>query len=170
MSPCTRESRNLCPATYLATLFTGQEAVWLALAAPFLRYNCRFLRARTRARAQSGRSFFANLLCPVVRNSRDCIATTSADPNPGPNVRSQRRPFLPALYHTALLFCACFPLLRDRVPAFTVVRPSIRVSIFMRSFPRNCDRRKCKRSSIFNRSLLLLLPSRSFPFRVAERR
>ena len=54
---------DLCPQTYLASLFTGQEAVCPEHSAPFLRYNCRFC-----ASTQPGRSFFvADLSVPPRR-------------------------------------------------------------------------------------------------------
>lgn len=152
------ERRNLCPATYLATLFTGQEAVCPALAAPFLRYNCRFLRVRARARAQPGRSFFAGLLSPVARNSRGRILPRG--PQSGSRVRSRVRPFF---YHAALLFCAV-PLLPLRSSRRSYASPSMS-PIF--TFP-PAELRSEKVQAlldIFNRSFL---PNRS-PFRVAEK-
>lgn len=50
----SRPTDDLCPQTYLAALFTGQEAVCPEHSPPFLRYNCRFC-----ASTQPGRSFFA---------------------------------------------------------------------------------------------------------------
>lgn len=168
-----RARRNLCPATYLATLFTGQEAVCPAL--PFCDIIADFY-ASARASAQSWRSFFAGLLCSIVRNSHD-VFSTSVDIRPtrsGPRVQSQRRPFFTRTLSRRPPFLRDkrgSPLPRDRVAAFTVVRPSI-VSPFLRPLPGNCDRRKYKRSSILivNRSFLFLLPAHPSLFPASSRK
>lgn len=125
---------DLCSQTYLAALFTGQEAVCPGHSASFLRYNCRFC-----ASTQPGRSFFAaDLFCPnrAIRNSprRDfALSTTSAAVTPSPPSCA----FFTVLYHDALLFLPstlssyAFTVAQDRRDVSWFFSPPRSFSLFL---------------------------------------
>jgi len=167
--------RDLCPATYLAALFTGQEAVCRLLARSPLLF-CDIIADPVRPRSSRGGLFLrrvfylASVRKKLARSYPTSPPGPATHPDPGVRALSHR----PSFSFSFSLFLSAISPVSPRIARFYGSPARNRVSIFMspcmRSLPpspslslslslslsvslhslRSFDRRKCIRSSKLN--------------------